>query len=135
MLAEISLGHAAILASVAAAGFAAGCLYSRRAEQCKRIVHDHMRAHRSIRKLKQEKPVSRELLESCLAVAMRSSNNGNMQTSAAIITRDPATKRQLALIHDNQGIARAAATVTFCVDWSLMSRWCALKGADGRAQA
>mmetsp|Transcript_32730 Transcript_32730/g.97699 ORF Transcript_32730/g.97699 Transcript_32730/m.97699 type:complete len:341 (-) Transcript_32730:174-1196(-) len=122
----------------AALGFAAGRWWdaskrSQQQESTKEIVHDHIRSHRSIRKFKQDRPVSKDTLERLLHVALRSSNNGNMQTSSVVITRDAEALKRLALIHDNGGVAKSAAVLTFCCDWSLMTRWCALRGADGRA--
>ena len=97
--------------------------------RCKRAMLAQLHAHRSIRKFTQQ-PVALELLRQLLDTAMRSSTNGNMQTYSAVISRDPETLRELALIHDNRGIAEAAAVVTFCADWSRMARWVSLRGGD-----
>jgi len=64
-----------------------------------------------------------------LETAMRSSNNGNMQTYSIIVTRDRAALQELSLIHDNNGIAGASVLLTFVCDWSRMVRWCELSKA------
>lgn len=88
----------------------------------------HIGSHRSIRKFK-DLPVSEESLREVLDTASRSSNNGNMQTYSVIVTRDPAAKKELAVIHDNGAIARAPVLLTFVADWTRMIRWCELRGA------
>ena len=62
-------------------------------------VHSVIAQHRSIRKFSGE-PVERALLDQLLHVAMRSSNNGNMQTYPVIATRGPAALEHLGLAHD-----------------------------------
>lgn len=83
--------------------------------------------HRSIRKFK-PRALPDGLLERTLETAMRSSNNGNMQTYSVIVTTDQQALDRLALIHDNGNVSRAPVLLTFVVDWTKMVRWCELRG-------
>mmetsp|Transcript_23678 Transcript_23678/g.73768 ORF Transcript_23678/g.73768 Transcript_23678/m.73768 type:complete len:331 (+) Transcript_23678:31-1023(+) len=116
----------------AALGVLGTLAWQSRKSVLRRAVLEHIARHRSIRSF-ERRPVAPELLDELLHTAMRSSNNGNMQTYSVIVTRDAAALERLALIHDNAKIATCGALVTFASDWSRHSRWCALSGGDPAA--
>jgi nitroreductase len=87
-------------------------------------------SHRSIRKYRSD-PIPENVLAEILHAATRASSSGNMQTYSIIVTRDEARRRRLWEYHFEQDmILEAPVLLTFCADWSRMSRWCRLCGAE-----
>ncbi|KAL1496476.1 hypothetical protein AB1Y20_016430 [Prymnesium parvum] len=122
---RLPLAAAAATFAAAALPLLLRALHSRWRRRC---ILSHVASHRSIRKFL-PRPVDESVLRQVLSTAMRSSNNGNMQTYSCIITQDKRKLEQLALIHDNSAIASAPVLLTFVSDWSRMTRWCHLRGA------
>lgn len=93
--------------------------------------NEYFSTRRTIRQYDQNRPVDPTLLTGMLKAAAQAPNTGNMQIYSAIVTTDPAIKRELAPAHFNQPAATgAAAIVTFCLDLNRFNRWCRLNNAD-----
>lgn len=85
---------------------------------------------RSVR-LYSEREVSRELLDSILAAAMKAPTCGNMQLYSVVVTRSEEGRRALAPAHFNQPMVTGAPVVlTVCADYNRFTRWCELSDAD-----
>lgn len=77
-----------------------------------------------------DKPINETLLNELLASACRSSNTGNMQAYAIVVTRDKGQKARLAPAHFNQKqVTDAPVVLTFCVDFNRIGRWCSQRKA------
>ena len=82
-----------------------------------------MKERRSIRKYS-DRPVSEELMNELLSVAMRASNTGNMQLYSVVVTRDEENKKKLSPAHFNQPmITEAPVVLTFCADANRFVKW------------
>ena len=82
-----------------------------------------MKERRSIRKYS-DRPVSEELINELLSVAMRASNTGNMQLYSVVVTRDEENKKKLSPAHFNQPmITEAPVVLTFCADANRFVKW------------
>ena len=91
-----------------------------------------MKERRSIRKYS-DRPVSEELINELLSVAMRASNTGNMQLYSVVVTRDEENKKKLSPAHFNQPmITEAPVVLTFCADANRFVKWAEQRNAhDG----
>lgn len=88
-----------------------------------------MKERRSIRKYS-DRPVSEELINELLSVAMRASNTGNMQLYSVIVTRDEENKKKLSPAHFNQPmITEAPVVLTFCADANRFVKWAEQRNA------
>ena len=88
-----------------------------------------MKERRSIRKYS-DRPVSEELMNELLSVAMRASNTGNMQLYSVVVTRDEENKKKLSPAHFNQPmITEAPVVLTFCADANRFVKWAAQRNA------
>ena len=82
-----------------------------------------MKERRSIRKYS-DRPVSEELINELLSVAMRASNTGSMQLYSVVVTRDEENKKKLSPAHFNQPmITEAPVVLTFCADANRFVKW------------
>ena len=82
-----------------------------------------MKERRSIRKYS-DRPVSEELMNELLSVAMRASNTGNMQLYSVVVTRVDQNKKKLSPAHFNQPmITEAPVVLTFCADANRFVKW------------
>ena len=82
-----------------------------------------MKERRSIRKYS-DRPVSEELINELLSVALRASNTGNMQLYSVVVTRDEENKKKLSPAHFNQPmITEAPVVLTFCADANRFVKW------------
>ena len=89
-----------------------------------------MKKRRTIRQYTSQ-PVSDELLNELLEVALRASNTGNMQLYSVIVTRDQEGKEQLAPAHFNQPMITSAPVVlTFCADVNRFVKWAEQRKAE-----
>lgn len=92
-------------------------------------IHDHLRAHRSIRRFRPD-PIDEATLQRILESALRASSSGNMQTWSVIVTRDRGLRERLVEPHMGQDmVLEAPALLTFCSDVHRMRRWLALSDA------
>lgn len=90
---------------------------------------DTLKNRRTVRTYS-EKPLDENLLNDLLETACRSSNTGNMQAYAIVVTRDSEQKAKLAPAHFNQKqVTEAPVVLTFCVDFNRIGRWCAQRDA------
>lgn len=88
-----------------------------------------MKERRSIRKYS-DRPVSEELMNELLSVAMRASNTGNMQLYSVVVTRDEENKKKLSPAHFNQPmITEAPVVLTFCADANRFVKWAEQRNA------
>lgn len=88
-----------------------------------------MKERRSIRKYS-DRPVSEELINELLSVAMRASNTGNMQLYSVVVTRDEENKKKLSPAHFNQPmITEAPVVLTFCADANRFVKWAEQRNA------
>lgn len=88
-----------------------------------------MKERRSIRKYS-DRPVSEELINELLSVAMRASNTGNMQLYSVLVTRDEENKKKLSPAHFNQPmITEAPVVLTFCADANRFVKWAEQRNA------
>ena len=88
-----------------------------------------MKERRSIRKYS-DRPVSEELINELLSVAMRASNTGNMQLYSVVVTRDEENKKKLSPAHFNQPmITEASVVLTFCADANRFVKWAEQRNA------
>lgn len=88
-----------------------------------------MKERRSIRKYS-DGPVSEELINELLSVAMRASNTGNMQLYSVVVTRDEENKKKLSPAHFNQPmITEAPVVLTFCADANRFVKWAEQRNA------
>lgn len=88
-----------------------------------------MKERRSIRKYS-DRPVSEELINELLSVAMRASNTGNMQLYSVVLTRDEENKKKLSPAHFNQPmITEAPVVLTFCADANRFVKWAEQRNA------
>lgn len=79
-------------------------------------VVDLMRAHRSIRRFKDE-PVSKQQLETMLLAGQSASTSTFMQATTVISVTDKAVREQMAeLSHQQRYVADAPAFMIFCLD-------------------
>ncbi len=67
--------------------------------------NEYFSTRRTIRQYDQNRPVDPTLLTGMLKAAAQAPNTGNMQIYSAIVTTDPAIKRELAPAHFNQPAA------------------------------
>ena len=88
-----------------------------------------MKERRSIRKYS-DRPVSEELMNELLSVAMRASNTGNMQLYSVVVTRDEENKKKLSPAHFNQPmVTEAPVVLTFCADANRFVKWAEQRNA------
>ena len=88
-----------------------------------------MKERRSIRKYS-DRPVSEELINELLSVAIRASNTGNMQLYSVVVTRDEENKKKLSPAHFNQPmITEAPVVLTFCADANRFVKWAEQRNA------
>ena len=88
-----------------------------------------MKERRSIRKYS-DRPVSEELINELLSVAMRASNTGNMQLYSVVVPRDEENKKKLSPAHFNQPmITEAPVVLTFCADANRFVKWAEQRNA------
>ena len=88
-----------------------------------------MKERRSIRKYS-DRPVSEELMNGLLSVAMRAYNTGNMQLYSVVVTRDEENKKKLSPAHFNQPmITEAPVVLTFCADANRFVKWAEQRNA------
>lgn len=88
-----------------------------------------MKERRSIRKYS-DRPVSEELINELLSVAMRASNTGNMQLYSVVVTRDEENKKKLSPAHFNQPmITETPVVLTFCADANRFVKWAEQRNA------
>ncbi|MDY3069963.1 MAG: nitroreductase family protein [Parabacteroides sp.] len=88
-----------------------------------------MKERRSIRKYS-DRPVSEELINELLSVAMRASNTGNMQLYSVVVTRDEENKKKLSPAHFSQPmITEAPVVLTFCADANRFVKWAEQRNA------
>lgn len=88
-----------------------------------------MKERRSIRKYS-DRPVSEELINELLSVAMCASNTGNMQLYSVVVTRDEENKKKLSPAHFNQPmITEAPVVLTFCADANRFVKWAEQRNA------
>ncbi|TCO06060.1 NADPH-dependent oxidoreductase [Natronoflexus pectinivorans] len=91
---------------------------------------DALKAHRSIRKYKNQK-VEEQLLNSILEAGCRASTTGNMQVYSIIATTAEKIKAELAPAHFNQpGVLQAPVILTFCADFNRFNKWCKQRKAE-----
>lgn len=91
---------------------------------------DIMKNRRTIRKYT-EQDIPEELLNELLEVAVRASNNGNMQLYSVVVTRDQSNKEKLAPAHFNQPmITTAPVVLTFCADANRFVKWAEQRKAE-----
>ena len=90
---------------------------------------ESLKSRRTIRKYL-EKPVSSELLNELLEIAVRTSTTGNMQLYSLVITREDSMKAALSPAHFNQAMVKSAPVVlTVCADFNRFNKWCILRNA------
>ena len=89
-----------------------------------------MKTRRSIRKYS-DRPISDELINELLNVAMKASNTGNMQLYSVVETRSEEGKKKLAPAHFNQPmITEAPVVLTFCADANQFVKWAENRKAE-----
>ena len=89
-----------------------------------------MKTRRSIRKYS-DRPISDELINELLNVAMKASNTGNMQLYSVVETRSEEGKKKLAPAHFNQPmITEAPVVLTFCADANRFVKWAENRKAE-----
>lgn len=93
-------------------------------------LSDLLRAHRSIRRFRNE-PLAPELVEQVLGDAIRgSSSSGNLNTYSLVLSRDPERRRRLCELHYGQDmVEQAPLLITFCADTRRTRDWLALHRA------
>jgi len=86
--------------------------------------------HRSIRKYKRD-AVSKEVLDTILEAAFRTSTTGNMQVYSIIVTQDEAKRKELHKLHFGQGmVLEAPLLLTFNADFNRFNKWCEQRKAE-----
>jgi len=89
-----------------------------------------IRNHRSIRKYKNT-PISKEILDTILEAASRTSTTGNMQVYSIIVTQDEERKKELHKLHFGQGmVLEAPVLLTFNADFNRFNKWCEQRNAE-----
>lgn len=65
-----------------------------------------------------DRPIPDEVLDALLDTALRAASGGNLQPVSVILVKDPARKKALrALCDDQPFIETAAVNLVFCMDW------------------
>lgn len=91
---------------------------------------DTIRNHRSIRKYKNT-PISKEILDSILEAAFRTSTTGNMQVFSIVVTQDEERKKELHKLHFGQDmVLQAPVLLTFNADFNRFNKWCEQRKAE-----
>ncbi len=86
--------------------------------------------HRSIRKYKSD-AVSKEVLDTILEAAFRTSTTGNMQVYSIIVTQDEAKRKELHKLHFGQDmVLEAPLLLTFNADFNRFNKWCEQRKAE-----
>ncbi len=93
-------------------------------------LENYFSTRRSIRKFA-DREVSKELLDSVLALAAKAPTCGNMQLYSVVVTRREECRRELAALHFNQPASTGAPVLlTVCADFARFTRWCEINNAD-----
>jgi len=91
---------------------------------------DTIKNHRSIRKYKSD-AISKEVLDTILEAAFRTSTTGNMQVYSIIVTQDEERKKELHKLHFGQGmVLEAPLLLTFNADFNRFNKWCEQRKAE-----
>lgn len=91
---------------------------------------DQIRWHRSIRQYTDD-PVDKNLVETVVAAAQRSSTSSNLQMYSVVAVTDVALKERLAqLCGEQQHIVQAPVFLAWCADLSRLDRICQLRGYE-----
>ncbi len=89
-----------------------------------------IRSHRSIRRYKPD-PLPREMIETIVAAAQRSSTSSNLQTYSVVAVTDAEKRARLCELCGNQEhIREAPVFLTFCADLARLERVCQLRGYE-----
>lgn len=88
-----------------------------------------LNSHVSIRKFT-DRPVDEELLQSIIYSGSRASTTGNMQLYSVVVSRNKENIENLAPLHFNQPVSKAAPVLlTFVADFNRFTKWCEINKA------
>ncbi len=91
-------------------------------------IIEQIHQHRSIRRYKSD-PVPREMVETIVAAAQRSSTSSNLQTYSVVAVTDAEKRDRLAELCGNQRhIREAPVFLAWCADWHRLARVCEMQG-------
>ena len=89
---------------------------------------DLIRRHGSVRKYRPD-PIHREMVETIVSAAQRSSTSSNLQSYSVIAITDPEKRNRLRELCGGQAhIAEAPLFLTWCADLQRLDRVCELRG-------